>query len=79
MKSEFVHHIQNVESGAVVKFDTVLLVGNNGEVIVGVPSVAKVVCEVLSLLVKGDKVLVFHKKRRNDYRKLNGTVSNLLR
>ena len=28
-----------VESGAVVKFDTVLLVGNNGEVIVGVPSV----------------------------------------
>ncbi len=39
MKSEFVHHIQNVESGAVVKFDTVLLVGNNGEVIVGVPSV----------------------------------------
>ncbi len=36
-------------------------------------------CEVLSLLVKGDKVLVFHKKRRNDYRKLNGTVSNLLR
>ena len=59
MKSEFVHHIQNVESGAVVKFDTV--------------------CEVLSLLVKGDKVLVFHKKRRNDYRKLNGTVSNLLR
>ena len=39
MKSELVHNIQNVESGAVVKFDTVLLVGNNGEVIVGVPSV----------------------------------------
>ena len=33
---------------------------------------AKVVCEVVSPLVKGDKVLVFHKKRRKCYRKLNG-------
>ena len=51
-----------------------LLVDNNGEVTVGVPTVegAKVVCEVLSPLVKGDKVLVFHKKRRKGYRKLNG-------
>ena len=39
MKSEFVHHIQNVESGAVVQLDPVVVVGNNGEVIVGVPSV----------------------------------------
>ena len=51
-----------------------LLVDNNGEVTVGVPTEegAKVVCEVLSPLVKGDKVLVFHKKRRKGYRKLNG-------
>ena len=28
--------------------------------------------EVLSPLVKGDKVLIFHKKRRKGYRKLNG-------
>ena len=68
-KKLFVHHIQNAESGAVVE-----LVDNNGEVTVGVPTVegAKVVCEVLSPLVKGDKVLVFHKKRRKGYRKLNG-------
>ena len=33
---------------------------------------AKVVCEVASHLVKGDKVLVFHKKRRKGYKKLNG-------
>ncbi len=73
-KKLFVHHIQNAESGAVVEFDKVLLVDNNGEVTVGVPTVegAKVVCEVLSPLVKGDKVLVFHKKRRKGYRKLNG-------
>ena len=30
------------------------------------------VTEVVSPLVKGDKVLVFHKKRRKGYRKLNG-------
>ena len=33
---------------------------------------AKVVCQVVSNLVKGDKVLVFHKKRRKGHRKLNG-------
>ena len=44
-KKLFVHHIQNAESGAVVEFDKVLLVDNNGEVKVGVPTVegAKVV------------------------------------
>ena len=73
-KKLFVHHIQNVEGGATVEFDRVLLVDNNGAVTVGTPTVegAKVVCEVNSPLVKGDKVLVFHKKRRKGYRKLNG-------
>ena len=33
---------------------------------------AKVVCQIVSSLVKGDKVLVFHKKRRKGHRKLNG-------
>lgn len=73
-KKLFVHHIQNAESGAVVEFDKVLLVDNDGEVKVGAPTVegAKVVCEIVSPLVKGDKVLVFHKKRRKGYCKLNG-------
>ena len=73
-KRLFVHHIQNAENGAVVEFDKVLLVDNNGEVKVGAPVVegAKVVCEVRSHLVKGEKVLIFHKKRRKGYRKLNG-------
>ena len=73
-KKLFVHHSQNAESGAVVEFDKVLLVDNDGEVKVGAPTVegAKVVCEIVSPLVKGDKVLVFHKKRRKGYRKLNG-------
>ena len=41
---------------------------------VGAPTVAgaKVVAEATTPLVKGDKVLVFHKKRRKGHRKLNG-------
>ena len=73
-KKLFVHHIQNAENGATVEFDKVLLVDNNGNVTVGAPIVegAKVICQVVSNLVKGDKVLVFHKKRRKGHRKLNG-------
>lgn len=73
-KKIFVHHIQDAENGATVEFDKVLLVDKDGVITVGAPTVegAKVVCEVVSPLVKGDKVLVFHKKRRKGYRKLNG-------
>ena len=73
-KKLFVQHMQDVEAGATVEFDKVMLVDNNGTVTVGAPTVegAKVVCEVKSPLVKGDKVLVFHKKRRKGYKKLRG-------
>ncbi len=73
-KKLFVNHIAEAEAGQTVEFEKVLLIDNNGSVTVGAPVVdgAKVVCEVLSPLVKGDKVLVFHKKRRKGYRKLNG-------
>ncbi|MBS5795779.1 MAG: 50S ribosomal protein L21 [Dysgonomonas mossii] len=68
----FVHRI-NAENGSTVEFDKVLLVDNGGTVTVGTPTVngAKVVLEVVSQ-AKGDKVLIFHKKRRKGYRKLNG-------
>lgn len=73
-KKLFVQHIQDAEANATVEFEKVLLVDNNGTITVGVPVVegAKVVCEVVSPLVKGEKVLVFHKKRRKGHRKLNG-------
>ena len=73
-KKLFVHHIQNAENGATVEFDKVLLVDQDGNITVGAPTVegAKVVCQVVSNMVKGDKVLVFHKKRRKGHRKLNG-------
>lgn len=68
----YVHRL-NAAQGDTVEFDQVLLVDKEGAVTVGVPVVegAKVVAEVIDH-VKGDKVLVFHKKRRKGHRKLNG-------
>ncbi len=73
-KKLFVHHIQGAENGSDVEFDKVLLVDKNGAITVGAPTVegAKVVAQVITSLVKGDKTLIFHKKRRKGYRKLNG-------
>ena len=73
-KKLFVHHIKNSEAGQAVEFEKVLLVDKEGSVEVGAPTVdgAKVVCEVITPLVKGDKVIVFKMKRRKDYRKKNG-------
>ena len=73
-KKLFINHIREAEEGQTVEFDKVLLVDNEGAVTVGTPTVegAKVVCEVINPLVKGDKVIVFKMKRRKDYRKKNG-------
>ena len=71
-KRLFVHRI-NADQGAKVEFDKVMLIDNEGVITVGAPVIegAKVVLEILSH-VKGDKVLIFKKKRRKGYRKLNG-------
>ena len=63
----FVDRVRNAESGQTVEFDKVLLIDADGAVKVGAPT-----AEVTTPLVKGDKVLVFHKKRRKGHRKLNG-------
>lgn len=71
----YVHYLgDEVKAGDSVEFANVLLVDAEGEVKVGAPLVegAKVVCEVAETLVKGEKVLVFKKKRRKGYRRLNG-------
>jgi large subunit ribosomal protein L21 len=69
----FVHRLEG-EEGAKVEFDKVLLADNEGNVTVGAPLIegAKVVAEIVQPLVKGEKVLIFHKKRRKGSRKLNG-------
>ncbi len=68
----FVHRLPN-EEGEQVEFDKVYLIEDGDNVQVGQPVVenAKVKAKVLGH-VKGDKVLVFKKKRRKGYKKLNG-------
>lgn len=65
---------EEAKEGDAVSFDKVLLLDADGDVKVGVPAVegAAVKAEVVLPLVKGDKVIVFKKKRRKGYRRLNG-------
>jgi large subunit ribosomal protein L21 len=68
----FVHRLQ-ADEGSKVDFDNVLLTDNSGKVNVGAPAIkgAKVSASVVRHL-KGDKVIVFKKKRRKGYKKKNG-------
>lgn len=68
----FVNRLEN-EEGSSVDFDKVLLVDNEDKVTVGTPMVdkASVSAKVLKHC-KGETVLVFKKKRRKGYQKLNG-------
>ncbi len=68
----FVHRLAANE-GDSVTFDTVHLVDNDGKVSIGTPNLkgASISASVIGH-VKGDKVVVFHKKRRKGFRKKNG-------
>ncbi len=61
------------KSGDKVEFDQVLLVDDNGKIKVGSPTVkgAKVSGKIVEH-ARGDKVIVFKKKRRKGYRVKNG-------
>ena len=63
----------STEEGKKVDFDNVLLIGDGDKVTVGAPAIdgAQVSAKVLKHL-KGDKVIVFKKKRRKGYRVKNG-------
>ena len=67
----YVHRLEANE-GAKIEFDNVLLLDNGGKISVGNPTVdgAKVAATVISHL-KGDKVIIFKKKRRKGYQKWN--------
>jgi len=71
-KKIFVHRLAGAE-GTQIEFGDVLLIDADGAIKVGVPTVegAKVTAKILAH-VRGDKVLVFKKKRRKGYQKLNG-------
>lgn len=68
----FVNRLQDAE-GAKIQFDRVLLIDDNGKVTVGAPAIdgAAISASVLKHL-KGDKVIIFKKKRRKGYQKKNG-------
>ena len=70
----YVHYLGDAhKEGDTVEFDRVLLAEADNAVKVGAPTVegAKVVCQILEPLVKGEKVIVFKKKRRKGYRRKN--------
>lgn len=61
------------ESGAILEFSEVLMVGDAGKTVVGKPLVAgATVAAALLDQFKGDKVLIFKKKRRHNYRRKRG-------
>ncbi len=68
----YVHRLEGKE-GDKVDFHDVLLIDDNGSVNVGAPAIdgAKVTAKIVQHL-KGDKVIVFKKKRRKGYKKKNG-------
>lgn len=68
------------EPGATVEFDRVLLIGDDGAVQVGSPTVAgaKVLAHVLDH-DRGDKIIVFKYKAKSNYRRRTGHRQALTR
>ena len=66
-------------AGATDELDKVMSVDKDGAAKEGGRYVkgAKVVCEIIDNESRGEKILVFHKKRRKGYRKLNGHRQDL--
>jgi large subunit ribosomal protein L21 len=73
----FVHRLAT-EEGKKVSFDNVLMLSDGNKVTVGAPAIdgAQVGAKVIKHL-KGDKVIVFKKKRRKGYRVKNGHRQSL--
>jgi len=71
-QSIFVNRLEGDVDSA-IEFANVLLIDNNGKVAIGAPAVkgAKVEAKIIEHL-RGDKVIVFKKKRRKGYKKRNG-------
>ena len=68
----YVHRLA-AEEGANVQFDRVLLLEDGSKITVGAPAVSGAAVEAKVIKhCKGDKVLVFKKKRRKGYKVKNG-------
>lgn len=75
-KKIFVHRLE-VEEGNQVEFDQVLLIENDGKITIGEPTIKDAIVEGKILdHIRGDKVIVFKKKRKKGYRIKNGHRQN---
>jgi len=75
---QIIVHRLAAEEGKKVEFKDVVLVGDGNKIKVGAPGVkgASVSAKVLSHF-RGDKIIVFKKKRRKGYQKQNGHRQDL--
>jgi large subunit ribosomal protein L21 len=75
-KKIFVHRLE-AEEGKDVEFDQVLLLEEDGKITIGEPTIegARIEGKVLDHM-RGDKVIVFKKKRKKGYRIKNGHRQN---
>jgi large subunit ribosomal protein L21 len=72
----FVHHL-DLEEGKKIEFDKVLLIEEEGKVTIGEPIIKDAFVEGKVLdQVRGDKIIVFKKKRKKGYRIKNGHRQN---
>jgi large subunit ribosomal protein L21 len=72
----FVHRLE-AEVGKEVEFDQVLLIEDEGKITIGEPTIKDAVVGGMVLdRVRGDKVIVFKKKRKKGYRVKNGHRQN---
>jgi large subunit ribosomal protein L21 len=68
----FVHRLAG-EEGDSVSFDKVLLTGDGDNITLGAPAIEGALVDAkITRHLKGDKVIVFKKKRRKGYRVKNG-------
>jgi large subunit ribosomal protein L21 len=76
-KKIFVHR-QEFEEGKEVEFDKVLLIEDEGKITIGEPTIEGAVVggRILDNGIRGDKVIVFKKKRKKGYRVKNGHRQN---
>jgi large subunit ribosomal protein L21 len=75
-KNIFVHRL-DIENDKEIEFDQVLLIEDKGKIIIGEPTIKDALVEGKILdHVRGDKVIVFKKKRKKGYRIRNGHRQN---
>jgi large subunit ribosomal protein L21 len=76
-KKIFVHRL-DFDEGKEVEFDQVLLIEDEGKITIGEPTIKDAVVggKILDNSIRGDKLIVFKKKRKKGYRVKNGHRQN---